>query len=163
MSWKLWKHRKSTTVRDGIWIPWEIWQLSELHPNERVLLAVVAGFEANGLTCFASNSHFAELLGVSTDRARKCIYNLIEAGYLEREEGGRAGTGRWLRTHRGVGVDAQGGGRKRPHTIQSNKSDTRKPNYGGKNFEKGGRPRGRDIDELDFAALVKRKYGNDPT
>ena len=149
--------------RDGIWIPWDIWQLSELHPNERVVLAVVAGFEANGKTCFASNGHFAELLGCSPDRARKYIYNLIEAGYLEREDGGQKRTGRWLKTTIGVVISAQGGGQKRPHTIQSNKSDTRKPNHGGKNFEKGGRPRGRDIDELDFAALVKRKYGNDPT
>ena len=149
--------------RDGIWIPWEIWQLSELHPNERVVLAVVAGFEANGKTCFASNGHFAELLGCSPDRARKYIYNLIEAGYLEREDGGQKRTGRWLKTTMGVVISAQGGGQKRPHTIQSTKSDTTKPNYGGKNFEKAGRPRGRDIDELDFAALVKRKYGNDPT
>lgn len=150
-------------MRDGIWIPWEIWQLSELHPNERVVLAVVAGFEANGKTCFASNGHFAELLGCSPDRARKYIYNLIEAGYLEREEGGQKRTGRWLKTTMGVVISAQGGGQKRPHTIQSTKTDTRKPNYGERNFEKSGRPRGRDIDEHDFAALVKRKFGSDPS
>ena len=31
--------------RKGIYIPLELWNLGELHPNERVLLAEVASFE----------------------------------------------------------------------------------------------------------------------
>jgi len=71
--------------RACVWIPVEVWNLSELHPNERVLLAEVASFEAKGLPCFASNEHFAEMLHVSEDTARGYIYNLINDGFLIRE------------------------------------------------------------------------------
>jgi len=71
--------------RSCVLIPIEIWNLSELHPNERVLLAEVASFEAKGLPCFASNEHFAEMLHVSEDTARGYIYNLINDGFLIRE------------------------------------------------------------------------------
>lgn len=62
-------------------IPIQIWNLSELHPNERVLLAEVASFDE----CFAGNDHFAKLLNVSEATARGYISNLIRAGYLVRE------------------------------------------------------------------------------
>ena len=71
--------------RSCVLIPIEIWNLSELHPNERVLLAEVASFEGKGLPCFASNEHFAEMLHVSEDTARGYIYNLISDGFLIRE------------------------------------------------------------------------------
>jgi DNA-binding Lrp family transcriptional regulator len=71
--------------RSCVLIPIEIWNLSELHPNERVLLAEVASFEDKGRPCFASNEHFAEMLHVSEDTARGYIYNLINDGFLIRE------------------------------------------------------------------------------
>jgi len=67
--------------RKYINIPIEIWHLSELHPNERVLLAEVASFKE----CFAGNDHFAKLLNVSEATARGYIYNLVKRGYLIRE------------------------------------------------------------------------------
>ena len=67
--------------RKYINIPIDIWNLSELHPNERVLLAEVASFKK----CFAGNDHFAKLLNVSEATARGYISNLIKAGYLIRE------------------------------------------------------------------------------
>lgn len=73
--------------RTGFFIPIEVWNLSELNPNERVLLAEVASFEDKGLPCFASNEHFGEMLHVSTDTARGYIYNLINDGFLIREGG----------------------------------------------------------------------------
>ena len=149
-------------MKDGLWIPIEIWRLGELHPNERVLLAEVAGFEANGRVCFASNQHFADLLGVSPERARKYIYNLIELGYLERKEGGQKQPRRWLKMTMGVVNSDHGGGQFRPHTKQSTKLTTKKPTNGGKKFSKGfERPRGPEIQPSDFAALVSRKFGTD--
>ena len=71
--------------RTCVLIPIDIWNLGELHPNERVLLAEVASFEGKGLPCFASNEHFAEMLHVSEDTARGYIYNLINDGFLIRE------------------------------------------------------------------------------
>lgn len=70
--------------RKYVSIPIEIWNLSELHPNERVLLAEVASFEQNGKQCFMSNEHLAEFLHVSEATARRYISNLIEGGFLIR-------------------------------------------------------------------------------
>ena len=67
--------------RKFINIPIDIWNLSELHPNERVLLAEVASFKE----CFAGNAPFANLLNVSEATARRYIYNLVKRGYLIRE------------------------------------------------------------------------------
>jgi DNA-binding MarR family transcriptional regulator len=71
--------------RTAIHIPIDIWKLGELHPNERVLLAEVLNFEAQGKECFASNAHFAELLNVSEATARGYISKLVNAGFLIRE------------------------------------------------------------------------------
>jgi DNA-binding MarR family transcriptional regulator len=71
--------------RTGVFIPIEVWNLSELHPNERVLLAEVASFEDKGRPCFAGNDHFADLLNVSNDTARGYISKLVNAGFLVRE------------------------------------------------------------------------------
>lgn len=71
--------------RKYVSIPIEIWNLSELHPNERVLLAEVASFDEQGKPCFAGNDHFAKLLNVSEATARGYISSLISAGYLIRE------------------------------------------------------------------------------
>lgn len=72
-------------MRKGIFIPVDIWNLGELHPNERVLLAEVLNFESQGKECFASNAHFAELLNVSEATARGYISKLCNAGFLIRE------------------------------------------------------------------------------
>jgi len=66
-------------------IPIEIWNLSELHPNERVLLAEVASFDDQNKECFAGNEYFATLLNVSEATARGYISNLIARGFLIRE------------------------------------------------------------------------------
>ena len=71
--------------RQFIQIPIEIWNLDQLHPNERVLLAEVMNFEKQGKECFASNEHFADLLNVSEATARGYISKLVNAGFLVRE------------------------------------------------------------------------------
>jgi DNA-binding MarR family transcriptional regulator len=71
--------------RAGLFIPIDIWNLGELHPNERVLLAEVLNFESQGKECFASNAHFADLLNVSEATARGYISKLVNAGFLIRE------------------------------------------------------------------------------
>ena len=71
--------------RKYVSIPIEIWNLSELHPNERVLLAEVASFDDQNKECFAGNEYFATLLNVSEATARGYISNLIARGFLIRE------------------------------------------------------------------------------
>ena len=72
-------------MRKGIFVPLDIWNLGELHPNERVLLAEVLNFEAQGKECFASNAHFADLLNVSEATARGYVSKLVNSGFLVRE------------------------------------------------------------------------------
>ena len=116
--------------RKGVFVPLEIWQLSELNPNERVLLAEVASFNDHGKKCYATNKHFAELLHVSEQTARKYIYNLIEAGYLKRgvvqnEQGGINRTLGWYKRNRGVVESYHEGGINVPHTNTTTKSLTK--------------------------------------
>lgn len=70
--------------RTGVFIPIQIWSLSDLSPNARVALAEVVSFANQGRECFASNAHFAELLHLSPSGARKVLYELIRSGYVER-------------------------------------------------------------------------------
>ena len=83
---------KKPQVRKGVFVPLEIWHISELNPNERVLLAEVASFNEQKKKCYATNKHFADLLQVSEQTARKYIYHLIELGY-SKEGGGTKRTG----------------------------------------------------------------------
>lgn len=82
-----WCKSWQTLNRKFLKIPMDIWNLSDLKPNERVLLAEVASFEANDLDCFMSNAHAAKLLHVAESTARDYIDRLIHLGYLVREGG----------------------------------------------------------------------------
>ena len=117
-------------MRKGVFIPLNIWQISELNPNERVLLAEVASFNEQGKKCFATNGHFAELLHVSEETARKYIRNLVKLGYLKRgvvqtDQGGLIRTVGWSKLTRGVVQTDQGGGTNRPHTKSITHSITK--------------------------------------
>lgn len=65
-----------------IWIPLEIWQDDGLSWNEKILLMEIDSFTSRGNECYISNEYIAELLGVSTRWAIKCLSNLIEKGYV---------------------------------------------------------------------------------
>jgi hypothetical protein len=118
-------------TRTHVSIPIEIWNLSELHPNERVLLAEVSSFEANGKPCFIDNGHLAELLIVPERTARHYVSNLVNLGYLER---GVAKIGRYngriltlarqnLAT--AAAKSCQDRGKNLPHTKSNTKSTTK--------------------------------------
>ena len=63
----------------GVYIPPQIWALDYLSIAERIVLAEIVFLHANG-ECFASNDHFATMLGCSVSNARKIVYKLIEHG-----------------------------------------------------------------------------------
>ena len=58
-------------MRKGIFIPLAVWNLGELHPNERVLLAEVLNFEAQGKEKFAMKN-YARLQGPKADLCATC-------------------------------------------------------------------------------------------
>lgn len=55
--------------------------MEQLSIAERVVLAEIAFLHSNG-ECFASNDHFARLLGCSPSNARKIVYKLTEHGVV---------------------------------------------------------------------------------
>lgn len=69
----------------GIWIPREIWEMTDLNWTEKILLVEIDSLDVDGQGCYASNEYLAKFLGVSKERLRKLVYKLTEAGYLRSE------------------------------------------------------------------------------
>ncbi|MCW7460138.1 helix-turn-helix domain-containing protein [Leptospira bandrabouensis] len=68
-------------MRTGLWIPVEI-EVLPLNSTEKYLLSEVVALDRVG-ECFASNAHFAELLGVRSDSISRIISKLKKLGYLK--------------------------------------------------------------------------------
>lgn len=73
------------TSRKFVTIPIEIFQNTDLSPNEKFLLAEINGL-ANYSACYASNKYFAEYLKVSVSAVEKMIAHLKEMGYIKIEK-----------------------------------------------------------------------------
>ncbi len=56
----------------GIWIPREIWLIPDLKPSYRVFLAEIDSLD-KGNGCWAQNSHFSALFGLSKNRCSEII------------------------------------------------------------------------------------------
>lgn len=68
----------------GIWFPAALWQDTTLSITQKVILLEVRSFQRNGLPCFISNEHLAELCNVSSSAIEKALKLLVEAGHLRR-------------------------------------------------------------------------------
>lgn len=68
-------------MRTGLWIPVEVEALP-LNSTEKYVLSEVVALDRVG-ECFASNAHFAELLGVRSDSISRIISKLKKLGYLK--------------------------------------------------------------------------------
>jgi len=69
-------------VKNGIWIPDEIWQLKGWPPLHRILLAKVAALSANQ-RCIAGDERLAEYCTCTPQHIRKMTTELRDAGCLE--------------------------------------------------------------------------------
>jgi MarR-like DNA-binding transcriptional regulator SgrR of sgrS sRNA len=69
-------------VKNGIWIPDEIWQLKGWPPLHRILLAKVAALSANQ-RCSAGDERLAEYCTCTPQHIRKMTTELRDAGCLE--------------------------------------------------------------------------------
>lgn len=69
----------------GVWIPAEIWLNEELTMTDKCVLAEIDSFCSKNRSCYASNKHFADFIGVSENRISHIISNLIEKGYVNRK------------------------------------------------------------------------------
>ncbi|TGN08608.1 helix-turn-helix domain-containing protein [Leptospira bandrabouensis] len=70
-------------MRTGLWIPVEI-EVLPLNLTEKVLLSEVVSLDRAG-ECFASNAHFAQILGVRADSISRIISKLKKMGYLKQK------------------------------------------------------------------------------
>ena len=59
----------------GVWISASIWELSALTLQEKVFYAVMKGLD-NEVGCFASNTYFSQLFGLSKNRCSEIIQSL---------------------------------------------------------------------------------------
>lgn len=98
-----------TTADDkGVYIPGWLWSAKELSIVERIIVAEVYSFEANGKACWVSNQHLADLVGLSSNSVRRILAKLEADNWLERVEVPTGRTGRQLRL--GGGAHRRGGG-----------------------------------------------------
>lgn len=68
---------------DSVSIPLVIWNDKNLNPTEKILLTDIIGLIRSGRKCFKSNQSFADLVGLSRDRASKIISDLSKRGYIK--------------------------------------------------------------------------------
>ncbi|TGK87585.1 helix-turn-helix domain-containing protein [Leptospira noumeaensis] len=68
-------------MRQGIWIPARIESRKDLSIAEKVILSEIESFTANG-KCFASNEHFANLLGLKPDTISRMISRLKKRNFI---------------------------------------------------------------------------------
>jgi hypothetical protein len=66
----------------GVWIPKEVYLHKGLNPTEKLLLAEISSFAKNG-TCFASNEHFSEFLGISKGHVSKLVTKLVRMDLIK--------------------------------------------------------------------------------
>lgn len=67
----------------GVWIPREIWCLSDLNISEKIVLSVANTLSEQDDGCLANNEYFAKLLNLSKGRISKIINLLVKKGYLK--------------------------------------------------------------------------------
>jgi len=66
----------------GIWVNIDIMNDTNLTANEKFLLAEVDQLSSLEDGCYASNNHFAELIGITRANASRTIGNLVKKKYI---------------------------------------------------------------------------------
>ena len=66
----------------GIWIPFEIWELADLSPMQRILLAKIHSLSHKDGSCWAGDEYLAETLVCTPQYIRKMRKDLCETHYL---------------------------------------------------------------------------------
>lgn len=68
----------------GVWIPRKLYESREFTPNEKFLILEIYSLSSKG-SCYASNAHFADFVGLKENTIQKMIAKFEESGYLTRE------------------------------------------------------------------------------
>lgn len=70
-------------MKTGVWIPINIWELSELTLLERYILADISSFHSSNKTYFKTNSKLAEECKVSRSSITRAISNLVLTDHIK--------------------------------------------------------------------------------
>tara|TARA_R100000541_G_scaffold16870_1_gene26531 strand:- start:1687 stop:2370 length:684 start_codon:yes stop_codon:yes gene_type:complete len=70
-------------MKTGVWIPIEIWELSELTLLERYILSDISSFHSSNKTYFKTNSKLAEECKVSRSSITRAISNLVLTEHIK--------------------------------------------------------------------------------
>ena len=136
-----------------ITVPIEIMHDKKLSPNQKFILSEIMQLSELDKGCFASNKHFAELIGITTMGVSKALHDLEEKGYIKIDNSQtKRNFGRTIAINSGKspinsGLESKG-------NIQSKKQDILFSDFKDK-FD--------FINEESFSMLVshlKAKYGN---
>jgi hypothetical protein len=79
-------NEKRKSKRKGIWIPLSILKLNGINGNDKILLSEIYSLCEKENGCYASNHHFATLLGYETDGAASKRITILEELELIRTE-----------------------------------------------------------------------------
>ena len=74
----------SKLERNGMYIPKEIFEIRDINWGDKILLTEIYHLNKLEKGCFASNAHFAKLLGISPGTAHRKIDKLCESGYINK-------------------------------------------------------------------------------
>ena len=72
-------------VFKGVWIEADIWLNDNLSMTEKCLFTEINSFCNQYQSCYASNKHFADFLGISENRISHLISSLIAKGFIGRK------------------------------------------------------------------------------
>lgn len=67
----------------GIWIPLNIWLISELSLIERVFLSQIQSLDNTNRGCYASNAYFSDLFDITNGRASQIITSLKDKKFIK--------------------------------------------------------------------------------
>jgi len=70
-------------MKTGVWIPIEIWELSELTLLERYILSDICSFHSSNKTYFKTNNKLAEECKVSRSSITRAISNLVLTDHIK--------------------------------------------------------------------------------
>ena len=73
-------------MKTGVWIPIEIWELSELTLLERYIYSDICSFNKAGRVYFKTNSKLAEECKSSTASISRAVSNLVKLSHIKVEQ-----------------------------------------------------------------------------
>ena len=99
-------------MKQGFYIPAEIWENKDLTIPEKIILAEITSFSKNEKECYISTARVAEILGLNVRQAKNIFCGLVNRGVIRRTR--FDGKKRFVEVVEGWQQNAQQGGNRLP-------------------------------------------------